>query len=140
MVGGVWYWQEEKAKEEARIAPEQEEIAKNTRLAIEAFEAKRWEEGYRLSKNADLKDKTIQFYLGRCYANGQGVAKDESEAVKWYRKAAEQGDAAAQYNLGLMYYNGRGVTKDEREAIKWYCKAANQGDELAKKTLKRLGY
>ena len=32
-----------------------------------------------------------------------GLAQDEAEAVRWYRKAAEQGDAAAQYNLGWMY-------------------------------------
>ena len=27
----------------------------------------------------------------------------DTEAVKWYTKAAEQGHAAAQTNLGLMY-------------------------------------
>jgi TPR repeat protein len=27
---------------------------------------------------------------------GEGVAQDDNEAVKWYRKAAEQGDATAQ--------------------------------------------
>ena len=26
-----------------------------------------------------------------CYENGQGVEADVNEAVKWYRKAAEQG-------------------------------------------------
>jgi len=31
-----------------------------------------------------------------CYANGEGVAKDQVKAVEWYRKAAEQGDKAAQ--------------------------------------------
>jgi len=55
------------------------------------------------------------------------VAKDEVEAVKWYRKAADQGYAAAQFNLGLMYEYGRGVAKDEVEAVKWYRKAADQG-------------
>ena len=34
------------------------------------------------------------------YRNGQGVTQDNAEAVKWYRKAAEQGYAAAQFNLG----------------------------------------
>lgn len=28
------------------------------------------------------------------YANGEGVAQDAAAAVKWYRKAAEQGHAA----------------------------------------------
>ncbi|NIP71513.1 MAG: sel1 repeat family protein, partial [Gammaproteobacteria bacterium] len=43
--------------------------------------------------------------------NGKGVPKDQSEAVKWYREAAEQGDANAQINLGVMYQKGQGVQK-----------------------------
>ena len=43
------------------------------------------------------------------YDNGRGVPQDDTEAVKWYRKAAEQGHAEAQNNLGVMYLNGRGV-------------------------------
>ncbi|MBP3407250.1 MAG: sel1 repeat family protein [Kiritimatiellae bacterium] len=136
LAGGVWYWQGEKAKEETRIAAEQEEArriaeeerAKNTRLAIEAFEAKRWEDGFRLSKNADLNNKIVQFYLGLMYERGYGVPKDDYEAVKWCRKSAEQGNADAQCNLGFMYENGRGVPKDETEAVKWYRKSAEQGN------------
>ena len=37
-----------------------------------------------------------QCNLGAHYDNGQGVKQDHTEAVKWYRKAAEQGDANAQ--------------------------------------------
>ena len=48
-------------------------------------------------------DAETQFLLGVAYANGVGVAKDEAEAVKWYRKAAEQNHAQAQYNLGVCY-------------------------------------
>src|SRR5258707_13165882 len=40
-------------------------------------------------KAAELGDREGQFGLGDCYANGDGVAKDLKEAVKWYRKAAE---------------------------------------------------
>ena len=40
---------------------------------------------------------------------GQGVVKDEEEAAKWFRKAADQGYAPAQYNLGGMYTKGNGV-------------------------------
>jgi len=32
------------------------------------------------------------------YDKGQGVPQDYAEALKWYRKAAEQGFAEAQYN------------------------------------------
>ena len=35
-----------------------------------------------------------------CYQNGTGVVKDEVEAVKYYKMAADQGDADAQKGLG----------------------------------------
>ena len=38
-----------------------------------------------------------QFYLGyQVRRNGSGVLKDDAEAVRWYRMAAEQGYARAQ--------------------------------------------
>ena len=36
------------------------------------------------------------------YANGEGVVQDYKEAVKWYRKAAEQGIAQLHLNQGYM--------------------------------------
>ena len=59
------------------------------------------------------------------------MAEDAAEAVKWFRKAAEQGYAKAQYNLGISYYNGAGVTKDATESVKWFHKAAEQGEAQA---------
>ena len=67
-----------------------------------------------------------------------GVTKNYSEAVKWYRKAAEQGDTFAHYNLGVCYDNGQGVNKDYTEAVKWYRKAAEQGFLPAKERLQEL--
>ena len=64
-----------------------------------------------------------------------GVAKDEVEGVKWYRKAAEQDQAFAQGNLGACYANGVGVAKDEAEAVKWYRKAAERNYLLAQSYL-----
>ena len=75
-----------------------------------------------------------------CYDNGEGVAKNAYEAVKWYRKSAEQGNASAQYNLGLCYEFGSGVGKDTSEAVMWYRKAAAQNYERAKERLDALGY
>eukprot|EP00931_Biecheleriopsis_adriatica_P043236 TRINITY_DN2472_c0_g1_i11.p4 TRINITY_DN2472_c0_g1~~TRINITY_DN2472_c0_g1_i11.p4 ORF type:complete len:103 (-),score=28.68 TRINITY_DN2472_c0_g1_i11:8-316(-) len=56
--------------------------------------------------------------------DGRGVEKDEVEAARLFRLAAEQGDADAQYNLGVMYRDGRGVPKDEVEAARLYGLAA----------------
>ena len=73
------------------------------------------------------------------YETGLGVAQNYVEAVRWYRKAVEQGYASAQYNLGVMYYNVKGVVQDYAEAIKWWQKAAEQGHENAQKSLKIYG-
>ena len=66
------------------------------------------------------------------------MAKDEAEAVKWYRKAADQNHAKAQYNLGFCYHNGRGVAKDYVEGYMWFLLAAGQGDESAKEGITTL--
>jgi TPR repeat protein len=75
---------------------------------------------------AEAGDADSEYRLGLFYYNGEGVAKDFSEAVKWYRKAAEQNYAPAQNNLANSYANGQGVAKDEVEAVKSYRKAAEQ--------------
>src|SRR5207247_4637589 len=83
---------------------------------------------------AEAGDAESEVELGLRYEQGEGVAKDQVEAVKWYRKAAEQNFALAQYNLGVFYQKGEGVEKDERqrlfggaedpvEAVRWYRKA-----------------
>lgn len=77
--------------------------------------------------------------MGSCYKDGQGVAKDEAEAVKWYLKAAEQGDVRAQFLLGMCYEEGEGVTKGDAEAVKWYQKAAEQGHANSQKKCKDHG-
>jgi uncharacterized protein len=54
------------------------------------------------------------------------VPQDYAEAVRWYRKAAEQGLANAQFNLGLMYAKGQGVPQDYAEAPMWLNLAASR--------------
>ncbi len=72
-----------------------------------------------------------QFYLGRCYYLGEGVAKDLNKAFSWWSKAAEQGNADAQCFLGYCYRDGEGVAKDPTKAFSWFRKAAEQGDAEA---------
>ena len=77
---------------------------------------------------AEQGDSEAQYKLGYLYDFGEGVLKDDKEAVKWYTKAAEQGLSKSQYNLSLMYYEGEGIEQDQIEAVKWLTKAAEQGD------------
>jgi TPR repeat protein len=60
------------------------------------------------------------------------VARDNRAAVRWCRKAAEQGLAKAQYYLGLQYGGGYSMVRDEVTAYKWYSLAAAQGYEGAR--------
>ncbi len=40
--------------------------------------------------------------LGRCYENGWGCVRDMAEAVRWYRRSAEEGDFRGQYRYGQL--------------------------------------
>ena len=82
--------------------------------------------------HAEQGHASAQFNLGFMYGNGEGVLKDEAEAVRWYRLAAEQGHAGAQYNLGLMYSKGEGVLKDSVLAHTWFNIAGANGNEAAR--------
>ena len=69
------------------------------------------------------------------YATGEGVPENDSEAVKWYRKAADQGYASAQNNLGNMYYKGDGVPENNIRAYVWWSMAKTQGNAKAASNL-----
>jgi TPR repeat protein len=76
---------------------------------------------------AQAGDADAQEMLGFLYRKGLGVPKDDAEAVKWYRRAAEQGNVHAQLSLGVAYAEGDGLPQDYAEAAKWFRKAAAQG-------------
>jgi TPR repeat protein len=90
-------------------------------------------------RKAEAGDAQAQFDLGRMLYSGQnGAPKDLTEAIKWVKKAAEQGHAVAQHILGAAYYHGDGVKKNDAEAAKWYRKAAEQGEMDAQWVLAKL--
>ena len=97
--------------------------AQESELGIKSFEDTK--------TKAAMGNAEAQFNLGVCYDKGEGVEKDAVEAVKWYRKSAEQNLALAQLTLGACFYSGDGVVKDQVEAAKWARKAAEQNDAMA---------
>ena len=125
-----------------------------------------------LRKAAEQGDADAQYNLGVLYYEewkGQGVRRDDTQAafwcrrirawrewinsadpynqhytqaVFWFRKAAEQGDADAQDALGNLYYDGHGPLSMHvfmhgryAQAALWYRKAAEQGDTDAEYSL-----
>ncbi len=69
-----------------------------------------------------------------CYLNCVGVASNDVEAVKWFRKAADQGHPTGQYMMGIFYHYGKMGATNYVEAQKWYTLAADQEYSLAKQT------
>ncbi len=76
---------------------------------------------------AEQGDSRAAYLLGTRYASGRAGVRDDSEAVRWFRKAAEGGLAEAQYNLAIMYARGRGVERDPIQSARWLQAAAGQG-------------
>ena len=58
-------------------------------------------------------------------------SKNYEEAVKCFRKAAEQGDSRAQFYLSCCYANGWGVPVDRLKAEECYRKVIEQTGTLA---------
>ena len=80
-----------------------------------------------LKIEAEDGDKLAQNLVATCYYKGYGVPRDFEEAVKWWKKSAEQNFALAQYNLGNAYTAGEGVNRSSELAARWYLLAAHQG-------------
>ena len=71
------------------------------------------------------------------YRDGRGVERNDREAIRWFRRSADQGNSYGQADLGWMYENGRGVQRDRVEAVRWYRRAAEQGNSWAQEQLAR---
>jgi ATP-dependent protease ClpP protease subunit len=69
---------------------------------------------------AEHGSAAAQFNIAVMYEKAQGVLKDDEEAARWYRRAAQQRDIEARYRMGSMYEAGRGVEYSVGEARKWY--------------------
>ncbi|WP_112478228.1 tetratricopeptide repeat protein [Vibrio variabilis] len=67
------------------------------------------------------------------YAKGLGIEKNDDEAVKWYRRSAENGYAYGQRNLAYKYSLGEGVELDNVEAYAWASVASTNGYKTAEK-------
>jgi len=85
-----------------------------------------------LKRLAEQGDIPAQNAMGRRFAQGEGVAQDEVEAVRWFTKAAEQGSVVAQSRLGALYWRGKGLPQDVNKAYFWSVLARAGGDESSK--------
>lgn len=83
-----------------------------------------------------LGSKHAQRALGACYATGYWTGpQDLTEAVRWYRRAAEQGESMAQHSLGFMLLLGEGEPRNVDEGLQWLERASNAGESCAMRLL-----
>ena len=94
-----------------------------------SYEAGNFEEAFECFEAAHKKGNIRATHnLAVCYAEGSGVAKSLTMAVKLHEKAAKKGNVDSMVDLGTMYKNGYGVKQDYKKAIKWLEKAAKEGN------------
>ena len=78
-----------------------------------------------LVKRAEQGDLKSGLELAKSYLTGRGVKRDYTEALRWFRIAAEDGSGEAEYYLANCYYKGIGVEKDYKRALDYFLKAKN---------------
>jgi hypothetical protein len=64
-------------------------------------------------------DPMVEWKLGRIYADGDGVARDD------VRDDAAGGDPMVEWKLGRMYADGDGVARDDVRAFEYFSRIAN---------------
>ncbi|QJQ33187.1 hypothetical protein GV829_12680 [Sphingomonas lacunae] len=76
-------------------------------------------------------DPDAQFNLGQAYKLGRGVPQDFSQAIIWFRSAADQGHLQSEDNLGLVMYE----MGQKAEALPWLQRSASRGEPRAQYVL-----
>ena len=79
-----------------------------------------------LCAKAERGDASSQYELGKLYAMGDSVVKDEHTAFELFQKAAAQDNADAQNELGKCYLRGLGTDKNYYNAFYWFNNAASK--------------
>ena len=69
---------------------------------------------------AEKGDAAAQYELGRIYATGRDVATNDVEAMKWFRKAAEQNHAPARKGYWINVEAIRNDPKGAEALRDWY--------------------
>lgn len=74
---------------------------------------------------AELGEVDAMFNLACMYADGDGTALNQAEAVKWYTKAAEKEDVDAMFNLAKLLTESEDPDiKNEHLACFWFVRGA----------------
>jgi TPR repeat protein len=98
----------------------------------------------RQSESGDTRAQLLRGILHDTGYEAGALPKNDEEAARWYRRAAEAGSMEAALNLGRMLKAGRGASRDPAEAARLLRAAADAGNgraqlELAELLLEGMG-
>jgi TPR repeat protein len=81
-----------------------------------------------------------QYELGNAYQDGEGIALNRAEALKWWREAAARGHPQAQYLYGEAQLYGRDLPENRSAAKVLLNRAASEGVSLADAELTKMAW
>lgn len=114
-------------------------VVSGDNAAFEAFELGQYLTAKKLAEAAAEKgEPAAHTLLGKLYAEGLGVARDDALAARWYARGADLGDVEAAFSLGVMMAEGQTVKKDRTTAAELFEKAARKGHPYANYNLALL--
>lgn len=81
-----------------------------------------------LHEAAAAGNGTAHAEIGNLYTRQSYVVQESpTDAVSWFRKAADLGDPLGQLRLGEMQFSGEGMPADQGAAVELFRKSAEQG-------------
>ena len=84
------------------------------------------EQAITLLRDAASQDVVqAQRQLGQIYREGKVTARDFTESLHFYQRAAKRGDLESQYGLAELYRYGYGVEQNFKKSLMWMSIAAS---------------
>lgn len=77
---------------------------------------------------SDQNDPAIQYQIGLCYQNGEGVEQNGVQAERWFRRAAEQGHREAQALLSAAQEQKETLERITEDSLSDWCLRAEERD------------
>ncbi len=80
-----------------------------------------------IRRQATAGEVSAMARYGRALALGEGVTKNQEQAIDWLRKAAERGNVQGMYWYATMLYAGEGGPANQTLAVSWLRRASENG-------------
>lgn len=105
---------------------------------LAAYDAKNYEEAFRIFQSIDDEDVAAMRNEGLMLRQGLGTEKDPQTAIQMLARAAQAGLATAQYDVAEMLLNGEAGPPDAKAALPFLTSAAAAHHPIAQYRLGRL--